>query len=64
MHEIQQIGVLKFSRPQNHTRWVAILLLIILISFLLFAAFHEVKPNKTLNSTKTAKTVNNPAKKV
>ncbi len=62
MHEFQQIGVLKFSRPKNHNRWV--LLLLILIAFLLFAAFSEVKPNKTLNSTKTAKTVNNPLKKV
>ncbi len=64
MHEFQQIGVLKFSRQKNHNLWVLLILLLILVAFLLFAAFGEVKPNKTLNSTKTAKTVNNPPKKV
>ncbi|WP_394991650.1 hypothetical protein [Emticicia sp.] len=64
MHEIQQIGVLTFSRQKNHARWVAILLLLILIFFLLFAAFGEVKPNKTLNTPKTSKPISNPTKKV
>lgn len=64
MHEFQQIGVLTFSRPQNHTRWVAIILLIILISFLVFAAYSEVKPNKILSKPQKTKPVSSPTKKV
>lgn len=58
MLEMQQIGVLKISRPKNYTLWVALILLFIMLAFLLFAALGESKPSKTLSKPKSSKTVN------
>lgn len=64
MHEFQQIGVLTFSRPQNHNRLVIIILLLMLVFFLVFAALGESKPSKTLSKPKTTNPVSSPTKKV
>lgn len=58
MHEFQQIGVLQFSKPKNYTLWIALILLLIMLAFLLFAALGESKPSKTLSKPKSSKTVN------
>jgi hypothetical protein len=58
MPEFQQIGVLQFSKPKNYTLWVALILLLIMLAFLLFAASSESKSGKIIPKPKSSKNVN------
>lgn len=54
MYEVEQIGVLKFSRPQNHLIWFCIIMLFVGFGYLYYNQLvnkDEKPPEKNKNTT-------------